>query len=71
MKTLTCKKLFMTIFDCTGQFYFQNDVFKFQAVFSELEIKVFLENGLGSFQAFHILQLLDKPEVLKTFQKHF
>jgi hypothetical protein len=68
MKTLTCKKLFVTIFDCIGQYYFQNDVFKLQEVFSELGI---LENRLGSFQAFHILQILDKPEVLKKFQKQF
>jgi hypothetical protein len=27
-----------------GQFFFQNDAFKFQDVFSELGIRVFLEN---------------------------
>jgi hypothetical protein len=50
---------------------FQNDVSKLQEVFSELEIRVFLENGLGSFQTFLILQISDKPDVLKRFQKQF
>jgi hypothetical protein len=40
-----------------GQFFFQNDVFKLQEDFSELEIRVFLENGLGNFQIFLILQI--------------
>jgi hypothetical protein len=54
-----CKreKFFMTIFEFIGQFYFQNDVFKLQIVFSELDISVFLENGLGSFQTLLILQI--------------
>jgi hypothetical protein len=39
----------MTIFEFIGQFFFHNDVFKFQEIFPELEIRVFLENGLGSF----------------------
>jgi hypothetical protein len=52
----TCK-IFMTIFEFVRQFFFQNDVFKLQEVFSELEIRVFLGNGLGSFQAFLILQI--------------
>jgi hypothetical protein len=62
---------FMVIFEFVGQFFFQNDVFKLQEVFSELEIRVFLENGLESFQQFLILQILDKPEALKRFQKQF
>jgi hypothetical protein len=33
----------MTIFELIGQFYFQNDVFKLQEVFSELEIRTDLE----------------------------
>jgi hypothetical protein len=37
-----------------GQFSFQNDAFKLKEVFSEDGIRVFLENGLGSFQAFLI-----------------
>jgi hypothetical protein len=44
---------------------------KSSEVFSELEIRIFLENGLGSFQTFLILQISDKPEVLKRFQKKF
>jgi hypothetical protein len=41
--SLSSKKLFMTVFEFIGQFFFQNDVFKLQGVFSELEIRVFLE----------------------------
>jgi hypothetical protein len=48
---------FMTVFEFIGQFFFQNYVFKLQYVFSELEIRVFLENGLGSFQRFVILKI--------------
>jgi hypothetical protein len=44
----------MTVFEFIGQFFFQNNVFKLPEVFSELEIRVFLENKLGSFQAFLI-----------------
>jgi hypothetical protein len=54
-----------------GQSFFQKDVFKLQEVFSELEIRVFLVNGLESFQTFLILQISDKPEALKRFQKQF
>jgi hypothetical protein len=61
----------MAIFEFVGQFFFQNDGFKLQEVFSELEIRVFIENGLISFQTFHILQISDKPKVLKLFQKQF
>jgi hypothetical protein len=39
--------------------------------FSEHEIIVFIENGLESFQTFLILQITDKPEVIKRFQKQF
>jgi hypothetical protein len=61
----------MAIFEYFGQFFFQNDVFKLHEDFSEHGITVFLENGLGSFQTFLILQISDKPEVLKRFQKQF
>jgi hypothetical protein len=44
-------------FEFIGQFYFQNDVFKLIKIFSKLGIRVFLENGLGSFQPFLILQI--------------
>jgi hypothetical protein len=37
--------------------YYQNDVFKLQEDFSELEIRVFLENGLGNFQTLLLLQI--------------
>jgi hypothetical protein len=46
-ESLTWKKFFMAIFEFIGQCYFQNDVFKIQEVFSELGIRLFLENGLG------------------------
>jgi hypothetical protein len=59
----------MLIFEFIVQFYFQNDVFKPQEVFSELKIREFLENRLESFQAFLILQISDKTEELKRFQK--
>jgi hypothetical protein len=65
------KKFFMTIFDFIEQFSFQNDVSNFQEAFSELKMRVFLKNGLGSFQAFLILKIWDKPEKLKWFQKQF
>jgi hypothetical protein len=61
----------MVIFEFFVQFFNQNGVFKFEKVFSELEFRVFLENGLGSFQKFLILQILDEPEALKRFQKQF
>jgi hypothetical protein len=54
---LTWEEFFMTIFEFIEQFFFQNDVFKLQKVFSELEIRSFLENGLGSFQTLLILQI--------------
>jgi hypothetical protein len=63
--------IFMIIFELFGQFFFQNDVFKLQEDFSELGIRVFLEDGLGGFQTFLILQIWDKLEKLKTFQKQF
>jgi hypothetical protein len=47
-------KICMTIFELVVQFYIQNDFFKLQEVFSEHGIRVFLENGLGSFQTFLI-----------------
>jgi hypothetical protein len=53
----------MAIFEYDEQSFFQNYVFKLQEIFSELEIRIFLENGLGSFQKFLILQNSDKPEV--------
>jgi hypothetical protein len=50
-------KNFMIIFKFLVQFFF----------FSELGMIVFFENGLGSLQAFLILQICDKPEVLQRF----
>jgi hypothetical protein len=47
----------MIIFKLIGQFLFQNYVFKLQEDFSEHGIRVYLENGLGSFQTFFILQI--------------
>jgi hypothetical protein len=69
--SLSCEKFFMAIFEFVGQFCFQNNVFKFQEDFSEHGIRVFLGNRLGSFQEFLILQISDKLEVLKRFQKQF
>jgi hypothetical protein len=39
--------------------------------FLEHGISVFLEKGLGSFQTFLILQIGDKPEVLKHSKNSF
>jgi hypothetical protein len=50
-------KIFMAIFEFIGQFFFQNYGFKLQENFSELGIRAFLENGLGSFHTFFILQV--------------
>jgi hypothetical protein len=44
-------------FEFIGKFFFQIDVFKLPEVFPEHEIRVFIENGLGSFQPFLILQI--------------
>jgi hypothetical protein len=43
----------MTVFEFIGKNY----AFKLQEVFSELEIRLFLENGLASFQKFLNLQI--------------
>jgi hypothetical protein len=59
----------MEVFEFFGQFFLQNDVFDLQEAFSELEIGVFFGNGAGSFQTFFILQMSDKLQVLKRFQK--
>jgi hypothetical protein len=48
MKSQNHGKIFMTIFELVGQFFFQNDIFKLQEDFSELGIRVFLYNGIGS-----------------------
>jgi hypothetical protein len=61
----------MAVFEFIGQFFFQNNVFQLQENFSEHGIREFLENGPGSFQTFIISLILDKPEVLKKFQKQF
>jgi hypothetical protein len=63
-ENLDARKIFMTIFEFIGQFFFQNVIYKLQKYLSELGIKVFLENGLGSFLTFLILQIRDKLEVL-------
>jgi hypothetical protein len=55
--SLTWQKIFTTIFELIGQFYFQNNILQFQEVFSDVEkIRVFLEDGLGNFKAFLLLQ---------------
>jgi hypothetical protein len=51
------EEMFMTIFEFNDQFFFQNDVFKLQEVFSAHGIREFIENGLESFQTFYILQI--------------
>jgi hypothetical protein len=53
--SLTWEKFFITVFEFIGQFFFQNDDLKLQEVFSELGIRVFFENGLGSCQTFLVL----------------
>jgi hypothetical protein len=47
----------MTVFEFIGKIFIQNDIFKLQEVFSELEIGVFLEIRLGSFQSSLIIQI--------------
>jgi hypothetical protein len=42
-------KSFITVFEFIGQLFFQNDVIKLQEAFSEHGIRVFIENGFGSF----------------------
>jgi hypothetical protein len=70
-ENLSWEKFFITVFEFIGQLFFQNDVFKLQEVFSEIKIRVFLQNGLESFQTFLMLKISDKPEVLKRCQKQF
>jgi hypothetical protein len=66
------KEFFFTVFEFIGQFFFQNDVFKIQEVFSEHDgIRVLIENGLEGFQKFLIFQIGDKTEMLKIFKKKF
>jgi hypothetical protein len=48
---------FQRFFEFIGQFFFQNNIFKLSEIFSELGIRVLLENKLRSFQAFLILQI--------------
>jgi hypothetical protein len=56
----------MTIFEFIGTFYSQNFVFKLREVLgSEYSFSI----PLGSFQTILILQVWDKPEVFKIFQK--
>jgi hypothetical protein len=57
METLSPEKLSWLFLSLMIKIFFQNDVFKLQEVFSEHGIKVFHEKGLGSFQAFFILQI--------------
>jgi hypothetical protein len=47
----------MPIFEYVGQFFFPNEDFKLPEDFSELVLRVFLENGLESFRTFLILQI--------------
>jgi hypothetical protein len=56
--------IFMPIFEFVGRFFFQNDVYKLQEDFSQCGMRVFLDNGLGSYKAFRILQIWDKTEVI-------
>jgi hypothetical protein len=48
--SLTYEEFFKTVFEFIRQIFFQNDFFENQKVFSEHEIRVFLEKRLGSFQ---------------------
>jgi hypothetical protein len=56
-KPLHLKTFHDHIVEFFGPFLFQNDVFKLQPDFSELRIRVFLENRLGNFQTFLISQI--------------
>jgi hypothetical protein len=70
--SFTWEKFFLTIliyfYKFTSKMMF---LYKLQEVFSELRIRVSLENGFGRFQAYLILQIWDTPELLKRFQKQF
>jgi hypothetical protein len=63
------KKMFMTAFEFIGTFFIY--VFKLREHFSENGIRVIDEIGLGRFHTILTIQILDKPEVLKRFQKQF
>jgi hypothetical protein len=49
METLTPEKFSCPFWNLLDKFFFQNAVYKLQEDFSELGIKVFLENGLTYF----------------------
>jgi hypothetical protein len=46
----------MTISEFVGQFFFQNNSFQLQEVFSKLGIREFFKNELGNFQTFLVSQ---------------
>jgi organic radical activating enzyme len=56
----------MTLF---GQPLLQNDVFKLLENFSDLGIRAFLENGLGSFQKISYFTDLRQTRVAKNIPK--
>jgi hypothetical protein len=60
----------MIIFEFIGQFYFQNDIFKLQKDFSELVTRVFLENGLESFQLFFLFYRFETNQRCKKDSKN-
>jgi hypothetical protein len=57
----------MTIFEFVGKYFFQNEIFKLQEVFSELRI---VENGLGSLQAL-FYRFETNLRCLKEFKNSF
>jgi hypothetical protein len=61
----------MIIFELVGQFFFQNDIFKFQKGFSELGNRVILENGIRSFYRYFtdLRQIIGAKKFPKTVLK--
>jgi hypothetical protein len=63
-------KMFMTIFKLFEQFFFQNNVSKIQEDFSELGIRVFVEDGPWKFPGISYLtdlrQTRGAKKILKT-----
>jgi hypothetical protein len=72
METLTCQYFCMIIFEFIRHFYFQNDVFQFLKVFSDIGFRVNLEERLENFEVFFILQIRnrDAKKIPKTVLKY-
>jgi hypothetical protein len=61
----------MTVFEFIQQFFFQNDIYQLQEVFSEHGIRVFLVKETWKLTDISYLTDLRQTRCAKTFQKQF